>query len=93
MKQFLSKKIFETKYFFMDYWSIVHLVLFFLIGMYYPNKWGLVIFGSIIFELVENKMAKRAIFLRETMKDTLCDFFFNFLGYYLGMLYIPGGLI
>ena len=93
IRQFLATRIFVNKYIFVDYWSILHVALFFLFGVYYPNQWGLVIFGSIIFELVENRISKKAIFLKEPIRDTISDFLFNFLGYYLGMLYIAGALI
>lgn len=93
IKQFLAKKIYENNLIHMDYWSILHIALFFWVGMNYPNQWELVIFGSIIFEFVENKISRKVSFLKENLKDTISDLGFNFLGYWLGMLYIAGGLI
>ena len=93
IRQFLGTRIFKSKYMYVDYWSILHLALFFIIGMNYPNQWGFVIVGSVIFELVEKKFSRKIFFLRENFNDTIIDFAFNFIGYYLGMLYIAGGLI
>ena len=84
IRQFLAKKIFENKWIFIDRWSFVHLALFFYFGTQFPNRFGLVIIGSIIFEVVENLVSKKVPFLRENMKDTLSDLFFNILGYYFG---------
>lgn len=92
LKQFLGTKIFENRYLFIDYWSILHLILFFIFGVTYPNQWGLVILVSIIYEFIENRLSKKAPFWKEPLRDTLSDFAFNFIGYWLGMTY-GGGLI
>ena len=46
IKQFLGKKIYEGSYLHIDFWSIVHLIGFFLLGIYFPNKLGLIIIGT-----------------------------------------------
>ena len=91
LKQFLKTRIIKNKYLYVDYWSILHLILFFIIGFYFPNKWMIIIVGSLIFEFSEKIVAARTPFLRETMKDKISDLGFNFIGYWLGINY--GGLI
>ena len=91
LRQFLAKRIYTGKYLLVDYWSILHIVLFYFIGTYYPGKWVHVILGSVIFEIVESGLSKKVPFLRENTKDTVSDLLFNFAGYWLGINY--GGLI
>ena len=88
IKQFLGKRIFETKYISIDFWSIGHLILFFLLGIYFPNRWGLVIIGMIVFEVFENIMSKRTAFFKESAKDTRTDIAINIIGYFLGQQYL-----
>ena len=88
IKQFLGKKIFENRFIHIDRWSIVHFVGFFLLGIYFPNKLGLIIIGTILFEVFENIMSKRTPFFKESAKDTLSDIGFNILGYLLGQQYL-----
>ena len=84
IKQFLEQKIFENGYVYLDYWSILHLLGFFILGTYYPNRWGLVIMGTIFFEILEVYMARRTSFFKESKKDTFTDIAINFLGYWSG---------
>ena len=88
IRQFLRRKIYEGKYLFVDFWSIAHVILFFFIGVFYPNRWKLVIVGMIAFELFERVLSKKALFLKESTKDTLNDIFFNIVGYWLGQQYL-----
>lgn len=91
LRNFLGNKIFENKYIHIDIWSILHLIFFFIIGLYYPNRWTEVIIAMVIFEFIEIKLSKRTSFFKESFKDIMSDFAFNILGYWLAHNY--GGLI
>jgi len=88
IRTFLAKKVFVNDFIFIDRWSFLHLGLFFIIGLIYPNQWMLIILGSIFFEIIENIVSGHVRFLKENTKDTMSDFAFNFLGYWLGMQFI-----
>jgi len=93
IRTLLGKKIFVNGLINIDGWSILHVALFFFIGMKFPNQWGAVILGSLIFEFIENKVSKKVSFLREDVKDTFSDIGFNLLGYWIGVLYQAGKLV
>ena len=93
IRRFLATRIYTGRYLLVDYWSILHVALFFYIGMKFPNQWPAVIIGSVIFEFVENKISKKVSFLRENLKDTVSDLIFNLVGYWLGTLYLAGKLV
>ena len=93
IRRFLATNIYTGRYLHVDYWSILHVALFFFIGMKFPNQWGAVILGSLIFEFIENKVSKKVSFLREDVKDTFSDIGFNLLGYWIGVLYQAGKLV
>jgi len=88
IRTFLAKKIYESELIFIDRWSILHVALFFGIGIYYPNRWMLVIMGMIVFEYIEAVVSKSQTFLKETLKDTTSDLLFNVIGYWAGMRFI-----
>tara|TARA_Y100000034_G_scaffold114936_1_gene151555 strand:+ start:13164 stop:13448 length:285 start_codon:yes stop_codon:yes gene_type:complete len=88
VRKFLATKVFENRFIFVDYWSGLHIALFFYIGTQLPNQWMLIILGSIVFEVVENIASGKLEFLKENLKDTLSDFAFNLLGYLAGMRFI-----
>ncbi len=92
----LKKIIFENKYIYLDYWSILHFISLFIIGFYFPNRWLIIIIGSLIFEFSEGVASRRTRFFKETMKDKISDLVVNFIGYWAGINYggiILGGLI
>lgn len=93
IRQFLATRIYTGRYLLVDYWSILHVALFFFIGMRFPGQWIAVIIGSLGFEFVENKISKKVSFLRENLKDTFSDILFNLAGYWLGTLYLAGKLV
>ena len=85
LRNFLATKIYSNKYLHLDYWSILHLILFIIFGTLYPDKWIYVLFGSVIFEVIENNVSKKIMFLKENVKDTINDIFINCIGYWIGM--------
>ena len=88
IRQFLVKKVFENDFIFVDRWLFVHFIGFFLAGIYFPNRWGLIIGITIAIEVFERVMSGRINFFRETTKDTLSDIGINFLAYFLGQQYL-----
>ena len=88
LRQFLATRVYTGKYLFLDYWSILHLVLFFIIGMKFPGNWERIIVGSIIFEFIESSVSHNVSFLREKAKDTITDLALNWIGYWLGTIYL-----
>jgi len=88
IKEILRRKIFENQLILIDGWTFLHIGLFFLIGIFYPNRWGLVIGGMIIFEIMEQVLAKNISLFKESQKDTLNDLGFNILGYWAGQYYL-----
>ena len=88
IRQFLGKRILVNRYIHIDRWSYLHLIGFFILGIYFPNRLGLIIIGMILFEFFESIMSKRTPFFKESAKDTLSDIGFNILGYLLGQQYL-----
>ena len=79
----LSTKIYTGRFIYLDYWSILHFIFFYLIGIIYPNKWILVITGSILFEIIEEISSKKIQSLKEIKIDTITDIGINLLGYWI----------
>ena len=90
IRQFLERKLYQNRYIFINYWVILHFILFFIIGIYFPNRWKLVIIGMIAFELFENLASGKVKFFKESTKDTITDFLFNILGYWIGSNFMGG---
>ena len=84
LKGLLEKEILANDIIHIDGWSITHLIGFFILGIYHPNRWGLVITATIAFEIFERYMARRTPFFKEKLKDTFTDILLNFLGYWIG---------
>ena len=87
IRKFLGKKIFENKFLYFDYWTVLHFLAFFVLALYYQDQWKLVIMGSVIFEIIEYNMSHKNPFLKEKIKDTINDLSVNFIGYYVGLTY------
>ena len=83
----LGKPLFKSGFIYIDGWSFLHLVLFYMIGLFYPNHWTYIIIGSILFESLEKFSSTEIKFLREFKIDTLSDFGINLLGYWLAHVY------
>lgn len=70
-----------------DYWHLLHIILYILIGLLYPNNYILILFISIIWELYEHFMFKYLI-KKSNCTEISClrieDIFLNLLGYYIG---------
>tara|TARA_Y100000310_G_C20526410_1_gene736270 strand:- start:730 stop:1011 length:282 start_codon:yes stop_codon:yes gene_type:complete len=84
IRQLLGRRIYQSSLIHIDGWSILHFVGFFLLGVYFPNRWGLVIAGMIAFEVFENIFSGKIRFFKETTKDTVTDILLNIVGYSLG---------
>lgn len=70
-----------------DYWHLLHVVLYILIGLLYPNDYTLILIISIIWELYEHFMFKYLI-KKSNCNEFSClrieDVFLNLLGYFIG---------
>jgi len=86
-ERFLQRIIFRNKILQVDGWSILHIILFFILGTQFPNQWRLVIIGTIIFEVFEMAASKRTSFFKENTKDTFTDILLNFVGYWIGSMF------
>lgn len=70
-----------------DYWHLLHIVLYILIGLLYPNDYSLILIISIIWELYEHFMFKYLI-KKSKCNEFSClrieDVFLNLFGYFIG---------
>lgn len=71
----------------LDIFHILHIILYIIIGIIYPNNYGLILLISILWELYENFMFK--YFAKNgKCKDIIClrfeDIILNIIGYYIG---------
>lgn len=90
--QYLTSYFVLLKYFFIslryvsiDSWSVIHLVLFIVIGLHYPNQLLPMMLGGIAWEAFEWLMQNHTkAFWEETHTNTLWDIWFNFMGYQIG---------
>lgn len=71
-------------------WSIVHILLYILIGLVLPNKWLLIILFSLIWEIYEYIMSRLTNdkYYNESFINRILDIIFNLIGYYIGNLLI-----
>ena len=69
-----------------NYWSIVHILLYILIALFIPNNWWFAIIISIIWEIYEYIMSQMSSndFYDEVIINRIFDVIFNLLGYYIG---------
>lgn len=70
-----------------DYYHILHVLLFIQIGILYPNNYLIIVIISILWELYEHFMFK-FIIKNSNCIDYIClrieDIFLNLLGYFIG---------
>lgn len=70
-----------------DYYHILHVLLFIQIGILYPNNYLIIFLLSILWELYEDLMFKFVI-KKSNCNDFTClrieDIFLNLLGYFIG---------
>jgi len=70
-----------------DKWHILHIILYILIGLLYPNNYFLILVISIIWELHEHIFFKYII-KKSQCKEISClrieDIFLNLIGYFIG---------
>lgn len=70
-----------------DYWHLLHIILYILIGLLYPHNYTLILIISIIWEIYEHFMFKYII-KKSNCKEFSClrieDIFLNLLGYFIG---------
>ncbi len=70
-----------------DYWHLLHIILYILIGLLYPFDYILILFISVSWELYEHFMFKYII-RKSYCNDISClrieDIFFNLIGYFIG---------
>jgi hypothetical protein len=68
-----------------DSWSIIHLVLFIVLGYHYPNQLLAMMLYGIAWEGFEWLMQNHTkSFWEETHTNTFWDIWFNFMGYQIG---------
>lgn len=71
----------------LDIFHILHLILYIIIGIIYPNNYGLILLISILWELYENFMFKYFV-KKSKCKNIIClrfeDIILNIIGYYIG---------
>lgn len=71
----------------LDYHHIIHIILYFIIGLIYPNNYFLIFIISIGWELYEHLMFKYVI-KKTNCNDIICfrieDIFLNLFGYFIG---------
>jgi hypothetical protein len=70
-----------------NYYSIIHLVIYFTLAFIFPNEWILIVILSIIWEILEYGVQ---IFIgldlvTETTANHFVDILFNLSGYLIGM--------
>lgn len=87
--QWLYIKIYESKIFFIDFWSFAHLssgMLIYLLLLYFnvKNKWKILFLILFFYEVIEITLKYYAlnIFLPETIKDQFTDVLIGMLGGY-----------
>lgn len=61
-----------------DGWSVVHLLLYFVLGVFVPNHYLLVVTGSVAFEALERSLGERPRWIIDPAT--------NLLGYTLGSM-------
>ena len=73
------------RYVSIDSWSIIHLVLFIVLGYHYPNQVVAMMLYGMAWEVFEWLMQNHTkSFWEETHINTLWDIWFNFMGYQIG---------
>jgi hypothetical protein len=81
----LASPYINGQYVSIDSWSVIHLVLFIVIGYHYPNQLLAMMLGGIAWEVFEWLMQNHTkAFWEETHTNTLWDIWFNFMGYQIG---------
>ncbi len=83
----LGLKLIETKYFFFDLWSILHIAWGIILAFLIPNIWlGL---GIVVgYEIVEIVLFKIGIFNVEVLLDTIWDIIITFGAYVIARFII-----
>lgn len=96
-KDFLNTKYFDSKCFGpIGPWPISHFILYFVIGLFFPNCDFVVILVSVLWELYEQIMKnynankdvgdKGTVYTGSWWQGNLYDIFINLLGFYFGKL-------
>jgi hypothetical protein len=71
----------------LNYYSIIHFIIYFILALFYPNKWIFVIIISILWEILEILLNYRKSKLwNETKLNKITDVIINLLGYGVGHL-------
>ena len=67
-------------------YTILHLLIYIIIGYYYPNKWLHIIIISFLWEIFEYIVHKfnSNSFFKESSTNKIFDIIINLVGYYLG---------
>jgi hypothetical protein len=71
-------------------WSIIHVLLYILIGLFIPNNWWFAIIISILWEIYEYIMSllSKDEYYHEVLINRFCDIGFNLFGYYIGSIIV-----
>ena len=77
-------------------YTITHFLIYFIIALFYPNKWFIIIIISILWEILEvllnigyNHVLKLGSnYWDEIPMNKIIDFIFNLIGYGAGHLFL-----
>ena len=70
---------------FINYYSIIHFIIWFICGKYFNKSWPLFLFLSIGWEIIE--LFIPFSFAIETIMNKIMDIFINIIGYSFGLLF------
>jgi hypothetical protein len=70
---------------FINYYSIIHFIIWFIYGKYFKRKWPLFLFLSVGWEIIELFIPFN--FAIETTINKITDIFINIIGYSFGILF------
>jgi phosphatidylglycerophosphatase A len=67
------------------FWSGTHFLLYFIFGLFIPNRWKLIIISIILWELYEIILSIKLKWYDETIHRKISNIISDLLGYCLGM--------
>ncbi len=80
----------DDKWYTYTIWSIIHTLLYILIGLFIPNNWWFAIIISILWEIYEYIMSlfTQDEYYHEVLINRITDIGFNLFGYYIGSIIV-----
>jgi len=89
VQDFLNSEVVNRPYLYLDYWSVIHFISGFILGLillkYHPNKfsWLIVLALLIGYEFFE-VLLNGILFVPETFIDTFWDIIVGMTGFFIG---------